>query len=139
MRRLRFPDEREGRGAWGLAWMAVSAYQAGDRTQTASLRRLRAALRRTADVTIPDPTRPDDDLVRLHKGGADALLEEAEFHLLAKALDSFRKGLTGADSDQLGFLDDLLANAPEITSDEVEKLIGSLSRPGTREEPDGAH
>jgi hypothetical protein len=122
MRIIRLPDTVEGRGAWNVAWVAMMQYSVGDRAQTLTLRRLRRALKKVAIVTVPDAKQPEQELLR-PKGGLPIVLEEAEHGLLVKAVDLLRAKLNGGDVEPLALLDEVLEQAKEVSSDDVERAL----------------
>lgn len=134
MRRLTWPAKAEDPGrkaqrAWVLLWEALNAYGAGDNAQTRRLHRtLRAHESVGLEELVPEAT---DGTTRwsLRESGGEVLLEEDEWLLLKTALQALRERkdgrgnavVTGAHTEPLLFLDELLSAPPEVPKAEVEK------------------
>lgn len=134
MRRLTWPPksedpERVVARAWVLAWEALNAYGAGDNAQTRRLHETQKA-HETIGLEEPVPGATDGSTRwSLRPEGGDVLFEEAEWLLVKSALDALRSRkdqqgnpvVMGLHSEPLLYLDELLANPPEVPKEAISK------------------
>lgn len=121
MKVLTFPDyvrgEKDEVGrpnvaarAWYIALLAVSQAPSGPTAErSAQVNKLYNAFR-----SLMATEGAGDQLERFLKpAGGSFTLEDAEVKVLKEIIDGFRGNVTGAGSDALVYLDQLIANAPE--------------------------
>lgn len=126
MRRLTWPPlsedpEKVAARAWVLGWEALNAYGVGDNQATRRLHKTHRELERIG-VEEPIPNDPDNNTRwKLDDTGGSVLLEDAEYLLFKSAVTALRERkdrwgnpvLTGAHTEPLMWLDELLERAPE--------------------------